>query len=102
MEKVKQAWERVKESAFNADGDAAIYEIGDLETVEKALDQAEKNDRVSKVLKDKKVDVAVAMECETLEDYNDAMNSEEIWEFYRNTRKLTKTEFDLIKEWLKR
>lgn len=37
MSKELEAWKRVRESAENADGDAAVYEIGDCDIVEKEL-----------------------------------------------------------------
>lgn len=60
--------------------------------IEQALGQAEKNEKVLKILKNKKVDIYLSSICVNLEDYN----------HYYWVEDLTETEFNLIKEWLYR
>ena len=62
------------------------------------IDKARKQDEFLRIIKEKKVDVAILLECESLHDYNDYMNGSEMYREYSNSRKLTKEEFDLLQE----
>ena len=53
------------------------------------------------IIKEKRVDIAILLESESLYDYNDYMNSNDIYNEYGNSRQLTKEEYDLLNEILK-
>ena len=56
--------------------------------------------KLLKIIKEKKVDAAILIESESLYDYNDYMNSSDIYNEYGNSRQLTQEEFDSVKEML--
>ena len=57
-----------------------------------------KQEKALEIIKEKKVDIAILIESESLYDYNDYMNNSDIYNEYGNSRQLTKEEFDLLKE----
>ena len=83
MSKELEAWKRVRESAENADGDAAVYEIGDCDIVEKELKALE-------IIKEKEVNVYDFKEYESKYEYNKHTKEE--------FQELTQEEYDLLKE----
>ena len=97
MSKELEAWKRVRESAENADGDAAVYEIGDCDIVEKELKALE-------IIKNKGVFVHFLRQSENVEVYNSCMIvafKEMAKKDYEGVVKkfcLTQEEFDLLKE----
>ena len=58
----------------------------------------EKHLKALEIIKEKRVDIAILLESESLYDYNDYMSSCDMYNEYGNSRQLTQDEFDLLKE----
>ena len=80
-----------------------LFSYSNLDIVEQALDQAEKNEKVLEILKKKRVNIGwllISFKC--YEQYQDALDNG--WTIIKqvSSEPLTRTEFNLLKEWLEK
>ena len=89
MNKELEAWKRVRESAENADGDAAVYEIGDCDIIEKELKDYQEIKEIAKRYNWDDITGKI-FNVETDRKYRDLFNSAivNIQEDYRKARAL--------------
>ena len=74
------------------------YKVISVPTTLHEMKQHEKEHKALDIIKKKRVDMAILIDSQDLYDYNDYMNSDEIYNEYGNSRQLTQEENELLKE----